>query len=119
MPDFIIKERDYNKVPDLIATAVPSFLESEAYDLLDAEDRKVPGLVTAAFTRYFEGLQEADELEKCYAVIEKLATRSDLEVQNLVVTEIFENLRSSDEGLRKIKEQLGPESRRLYETWIE
>ena len=63
MPDFIIKERDYDKVPDLLTTEVPSFSESEEYRLLDAEDRKVPGLVTAAFTRYFEGLQEPVALD--------------------------------------------------------
>ena len=119
MPDFIIKERDYDKVPDLLTTEVPGFSESEEYRLLDPEDRKVPGLITAAFTRYCEGLEEAGALERCYAVIEKLASSSDPEVKNLVVTEIFENLRGSDESLRKIKEQLGPESRRLYQKWME
>jgi hypothetical protein len=43
----------------------------------------------------------------------------DPEVQNLVVTEIFENLQGSDESLGKIREQLGPESRRLYQQWME
>jgi len=119
MTDFVIKERDYDKVPNLLITEVPGFLDSEEYRLLDSEDRKVPGLVTAAFTRYCEGLQEADALERCYAVIEKLATSSDPEVQNLVVTEIFENLQGSDESLVKVKEQLGPESRRLYQQWME
>ena len=119
MPDFIIKERDYDKVPDLLTTEVPGFFESEEYRLLDSEDGKVPGLVAAAFTRYFEALQEAGALERCYAIIEKLASSSDPEVKNLVVTEIFENLRGSDESLEKIKEQLGPESRRLYQEWME
>lgn len=119
MTDFIIKERDYYKVPDLLTTEVPGLLDSEGYRLLDSDHRKIPGLVTAAFTRYFEGLQEAGALERCYAVIEKLATSSDPEVQNLVITEIFENLQGSDESLRKIKEQLGPESRRLYQEWME
>jgi hypothetical protein len=119
MTDFVIRERDYDKVPHLLTTEVPGFLDSEEYRLLDSEDRKVPGLVTAAFTRYFEGLREADALERCYAVIEKLAVSPDPEVQNLVVTEIFENLQGSDESLGKIREQLGPESRRLYQQWME
>ena len=119
MPDFVIKERDYDKVPQLLTTEVPGFLDSEAYRLLDSEDRQVPGLVAAAFTRYLEGLHEAGALERCYAVIEKLATSPDPEIQNLVVTEIFENLQGSDESLGKLKEQLGPESRRLYQKYME
>jgi len=127
MPDFILKEREFDRVPDFLATAVPSFVESEQYRLLDPEDQKVPGLVCAAFTRYFEQLQQAeinagdksDALERCYAFIEDLALSPDPAVKNLVVTEIFENLQGPNQTLKKMKERLGTESRRLYQSWVD
>lgn len=129
MADFILKEPEYAKIPELLAAEVPEFLESDEFNRLDPKLRKNPGLVCAAFKDYFIRLQEAEirgignnqmsaVLGKAYDVIEKLASSPDPEVQNAVITEILEHLWCSEQTLARIKQRLKPKSLALYNRWI-
>lgn len=129
MTDFIIKQRNPYKVLDILREMIPQFPRSEEFQELAAEDQMVPGLVCAAFARYLARLQmsfsrenafvdDRSNLERCYETIERLASDFDLEIQNLVVVEVFENI-SSKTVLSEMVKRLKPNSRALYSRWIE
>lgn len=129
MADFILRQREYNKVPEFLALELPGFPSSEEFQRLDAKLRNTPGLVCGAFKDYLVRLQEAEvndkinaqdvaELDRAYDAIEKLACSADPEVENVVVVEILEHLWCSEATLARIKQRLKPKSLALYNRWV-
>ena len=121
---------EYDAVPDLILANVPALASAPSYQLLTRDQRRVSGLVAAALTTFMEDLQhralartlDADQLnslENAYLLVESLASSKDIEVQNLVVTEILENIRAEEAALREMLSRFGPNTASLYRRWIE
>src|SRR5271170_4799499 len=72
---------------------VPEFAVSEEYKLLEETDRTTPGIVFAQFTRFMEAfVLDRLILDKCTKAIELFASYGESEADNLLVTEVFENL---------------------------
>jgi hypothetical protein len=129
MSDFILKQREFDVVPTLLLEADPPFGHSDEFKALDEKERKVAGLVCAAFTKHLLHLHEAlsrsnageaqrVELEQCYAAIERLASSPDPAVQNLVVVEVFENIPDLEALQNEIEPRLKPKSLDLYNRWV-
>ena len=127
--NFIIKDREYNRIIDYLKDEVKGFSNSPELKQLDKTELELPGVVCAAFTKYWikleqysreKDFQENDRtnLKDCYQAIEKMANSEDSEVVNTVVTEIFENIRCDKKLLKKIVNRLGKKSKALYEKWI-
>lgn len=119
MSDFILKLREFD--------VVPNFSQSDEFKALDEEERKMPGLVCAAFAKRLVHLHQAlsrsgeaqpVELEQCYAAIERMASSPDPEVKNLVVVEILENIPDLQLLQSEIKPRLKPKSLDLYNRWV-
>jgi hypothetical protein len=130
MTDFIRTPSEYDNIPKFLTEEAIGFQESKEFKALDTQDSKFSGVICAAFTKYFLRLQEEalrkiseqkihDELETCYATIERLASSRSPKVENLVVVEIFENFHCSDEMLNEIKKHLQPNSLKLYKRWAQ
>ena len=94
-----------------------------------ARHNHVAGLVCAALTKYMVDLQEraingtlggkeSKALDDAYRVVESLASSPETRIQNVVVTEVFENIRTSERVLRVIISRLGPNARRLHDRWV-
>lgn len=129
MTDFILVQRNYDNVPHLIIRRVPEFLNSLAFKSLTLEDRLLPGLVCASFTKFLVTIQkevgskekeeDVELLGRIYAVIEEMASDKDPAVQNVVVTEILENINTDEITRKRIVSMLLPKSKALYDRWIE
>jgi hypothetical protein len=126
MTDFVILDREYNHVIEMILAAVPEFPDSPEYTALDEELRHLPGLVVAALTRFLERLElqrarEAQDvatkktLTEIYALVERFATSPDPEVVNVIETEMFWNL--GDEAEPLVLAHLLPKARDLHDAW--
>src|SRR2546425_108721 len=96
MSNFIIYPREFDNVPNLLLSEVSGFAQSTELSQLNCEELKIPGVVCAAFAKYFVRRQEAvlnksadvaalESLASCYAVIEKMACSGDPSVNNLLV----------------------------------
>lgn len=129
MSDFILKKRECDLVPNLLLEAIPAFAQSDEFKALDENERKVPGLVCAAFANRLLHLHQAlsrsnageaqrVELEQCYAAIERMASSPDPAVENLVVVEVFENIPDLEALQNEIKPRLRPKSLELYSRWV-
>ncbi len=130
MANFILKEGDYDRLPERLLRVVPGFEASEAYQIIKA-DRKLPGVVCGALARYLvtvqrkatrsgeAGSERQTILSAIYRAIEDLATSEDPDTQNAVVVDILESLASEDDLLEAIKRGLLPRSRVLYDRWID
>ena len=126
--DFIITNRDLNNVVQVLTEGVPSFAQSEELRLLGDGSETIPGLVCGAFARFLCRLHEtaskddsADhhlEFDRCYAMIEWMASSRDAEVRNLLVTEIYELLADHATILGEVRARLRPASDALYRQWI-
>lgn len=117
--NFVLLESTETQIPGMLVKNVPEFEGSEQLQLLTEEERKSPGLVCAAFARFIESTfakhGETESLRKAFFVIERLSHYSDVEVQNLLVTEVFEIIDFVRfPGLELL---LGPRSLELYNRW--
>jgi hypothetical protein len=127
MGDFVIADREYPRLPELLLEEAPGFGDSEEYRRLDPGDLALPSIVCGAFTRYVERLQSAavdpahsrDALiDETFRAMERLASSPDPEVVNTLVVEVFEHLDLPDVALSKFRSRLGPSARALYDRWI-
>jgi len=129
MTDFAFVDRDFKKFPKLLLAEVPDFAAAQEFRELSSDEVSSPGLLTAAFTRYFARLLQEKcsiprrltpqvKIEKGFELIEKLAKSPDPEVENLAVVEVFENLNLSDPELGEFLRGLKPVSKALYERWL-
>lgn len=102
---------------------IPEFFSSETYLGLKELGRDLetyPGLVCGAFTRFLcVKFESGQEVEICFDVIEEWAATRDSNVENYLITEVFENVRLPKLGEDAFKNHLGPQSRELYEEWME
>ena len=115
---------EYSAIPVLLTRQVPAFANSLEYALLSETERRLPGVVCAAFTKFLAHIQTKEPrtpqddktLGASYGVIESLASSANTEVVNVLVTEVFENLDDEVSGL--VRTGLGPKARELYDRWI-
>ncbi|HEY1266082.1 MAG TPA: hypothetical protein VGH16_02420 [Candidatus Binatia bacterium] len=119
--------RECQKVPELLKQMVPGLFdnpEAKQYPI----DEDIPGAVCSRLADYLVSLHEQfnhgkrdlrikDEIDKCYKAIERLASSSNIWVQNLVVTEIFEAFDFGPIVQKQIEARLGPKSRALYDEY--
>jgi hypothetical protein len=128
MGEFQIIEGEYPRVPELLVQEAPGFAASEEYAGLHPSDHGLPTVVTGAFMRYVERLHgEASSspatadprIAETYRAMERLATSHDRAVANALVVDVFEHLGLQDEVLDRFVSGLGPESRALYDRWID
>lgn len=128
MGSFVLLESDYPRVPDLLLSQVRGFSDSLEYERLNATERGLPGVVAAAFARFFVRFQDAElreglidrdarTLASAYGAIEELARSADERVRTLVEDEILENIRASEATWRMIASRFGPKSKTMLEEW--
>lgn len=128
MGDSMLFESEYSKIPILFLSQVLGFADSIEYKSLNETEKNLPGIVAAAFTRFFVGLQSKELYEvlvdrdskiltDSYKVIEQLSKSSDHSVKTLVEDEIFENVRASEGTWHMIESRFGPISKNLYDEW--
>lgn len=121
-------ECNYPGVPELLLSRVQGFADSLEYERLNETERGLPGVVAAAFTRFFVRFQDAERqeglgdrdaktLDDTYRAIEDLVLSPDERVRTLVEDEIFENIRASETTWRAIESRLAPMSRALFGEW--
>ena len=112
MTDFILPPQpDYASI---LLGAAPTFMQSEEYASLEPSDMESTGLIFAAFARFFEKAMSEDGLrQECIDAVERLASLSDVRADNLIVTEVFENLEQQE----LIACVLGPIARALFDQW--
>jgi len=129
MSNFTIQPSQYENIPAFVLAEVDGLSGSAPYGRLSDDDRHVAGLVCAALTKYMVDLQEraingtlggkeSKALDDAYHVVESLASSQETRIQNVVVTEVFENIRTSERVLRVIISRLGPNARRLHDRWV-
>lgn len=99
---------------------VIEFESSEEYLRLDDEDEKSIGIICGAFANYISRLYSEERgssvLDKAFNAIELLSSIRDPDIENMVVTEILENI-YFDKYPELIK-KLGNNSKALYERWL-
>jgi hypothetical protein len=124
--DFVIREQEYPRVPELLLEEAPLFRDSEDYRQLDSVDLALPSVVMGAFRQYVERLTtsaaaaplENTEAFAAFSAFERLASSADPEVANALVVDIFEHLSLTKGRLNDFYEHLGPSARDLYDRWI-
>jgi len=118
--DFILVEGAADKISEFLIQGVDEFSSSEEYLRLDDEDRRSTGIVCGAFANYISRIYGEDNtnplLVNAFDVIESLSAIQDIEVQNLVVTEILENIYFDE--YPEIIQKLGNKSKALYDRWL-
>ncbi|MFI0416531.1 MAG: hypothetical protein ACH255_20625 [Candidatus Thiodiazotropha sp.] len=118
--DFILIENKANKIVELLVQEIDGFSDSEEFLRLDDKDRKTAGIVCGAFANYIsrtysEGIA-GPLLEKAFATIETLSSIQDVDVENLVATEILENIYFDE--FPELIQKLGNKSKALYDRWL-
>lgn len=94
---------------------VPSFSSSNEFVTLSDDERASPGLVFSAFAKFIEAsLGDQSLVVQCANAIEHLARMQDDDLDNLLVTEVFESFCHPTE-CRKL---LLPNSGNLYDKWL-
>jgi hypothetical protein len=127
--DHVPIDGEYAAVSRTLLEAVPAFATSAEYGGLNSTERTLPGVVAAAFTRFFVARQERqvadetgvysadDSLVDAYYAIEKLANSSDTEVVTLLQHEVFENIDAARAVWRAIESRLGGKSAEVFRKW--
>ena len=123
----LVNVGEYHRVPELIVSAIPEFAESPELARLRPDERVLPGLVCGAFADFLTRVQSealsgpgaSAIVDRCYGALERLASSTDPAVRNVVVVEILENLDGSVELMTEFRRHLQPNSRMLFEVWIE
>lgn len=95
--NFILVEDESNKISKFLFQEVRGFSDSDEYLRLDNKDRKSLGIVCGAFTNYISRIcgecgNAVSVLENAFNAIESLSSAQDIDVENLVVTEVLENI---------------------------
>lgn len=116
-----------DRSPEIILSALrqkaPEFFTSDEYlrlARLDPKFKENPGLICAAFTKLLcAKLERREDADKYFEIIEGWATTKDPEVENYLITEVFENIRLPKVGEARFKSELGPAAKQLYEHWME
>ena len=108
-------------IPEFLVQSVREFSASDEYLRLDDKDRRSPGIVCGAFSNYISRIYNNSGggsvvLPSAFAAIESLSSIEDQTVQNLVVTEILENIRFDE--FPELVQKLGSKSRALHERWL-
>ena len=127
MVNFILRPDNSGLILASLRRVLPQFFDAPEYVRLKNLGRdlaEIPGLVCAAFARYLCRLLEMEPAEPtlanaCFNLIEEWSSHSDPNVQNYVITEIFENVRLPKLGEAYFKQRLGENSRKLFEEWME
>jgi len=119
--NFVLVEGKSNTVSKFLVQEVSGFSESDEYLRLDDEDKKFPGIVCGAFSNYLsrvysEGRNADAIMESAFKAIESLSSVQDSDVENLVVTEILENIHFDEYS--ELIQKLGSKSQALYERWL-
>jgi hypothetical protein len=125
MRSFLFVESEYSRVADLLLSGVPGFQDSLEYERLNETERRLPGVVAAAFFVRFQDAElserlvdrDATTLASAYRVIEQLAESSNGHIKDLLQDEIFENIRASEATWGGIESRLGPVSKTLLRDW--
>lgn len=126
MGDFVILNREYPRITELLLEQAPSFGESSEFTALERSDLELPSVVCGAFRRYVQRVQceergfdtSDDRVRETLRAMERLATSPDPEVENALVVDVFEHLDLPSEALERFIARLGPSSRALYDRWI-
>lgn len=128
MTNFVIEDREYPHLVELLMNTAPRFAESDEFGRLTTADHALPSVVLGAFTRYVERLNIksrsssseiiADEVDDTFRAIERLAASADPEVANAVVVEVLEHLDLPDQVLRDFYARLGPSAQNAYDRWM-
>lgn len=117
---FILVEGSSDSVSEFLIQEVGEFASSEEYLRLDDEDRKSAGIVCGAFANYVSRVYGESNtnalLVDAFNTIESLSAIQDIEVQNLVVTEILENIHFDE--YPELIQKLGSKSKALYDRWL-
>ncbi len=118
--DFILVKGLAGRVSEFLIQEVNEFSSSEEYLRLDNEDRRSTGIVCGAFSNYIsrtygEG-NTSSLLNNAFNAIESLSSMQDIEVENLVVTEILENIHFDE--YPELIQKLGSKSKALYDRWL-
>jgi hypothetical protein len=111
------KGKPYDLVPEIITREVPEFVLAPEYERLTESERRISGLVFGALSNVIHRLELSREetsltedqealIQKGLAIVDALASNSDPEMQNLVVTEFLENI-PADTALDRILSSLG------------
>lgn len=128
MGSFVLVNSLYEGIPEFLLSNVRGFACSVEYERLNETERKLPGIVAAAFTQFFvrfqdaemkEGLsdREARTLADAYEAIETLSRSPNGRVKTLVEEEILENIRASEGAWSVMRSRFGPAATRLLEEW--
>lgn len=128
MTTFVLKESASDRARDALLRSVLGFSDSKELEQLGEVLSRSPGLVCAAFTKFFLRFQEeelqrglsdrdAQTLDSAYRALEELSSTDDDSVVNLLQTEVFENLRGSSALFQAVVARLGARTRQLYEEW--
>ena len=122
-PDFVLVKRDfaYDRIPELVEE-VTGFRDSPEWRELEQNGLdELPGVVLGALRRFLLRLSEegncAESLSRGFEFIEKLAASDDSELQNAVVSEVFEVLEPGTSATRHFYEQLGDRATELYRQY--
>lgn len=125
--DFVIGDREYPRLPELLAEVAPSFAGSAEFRRLDPADHELPSVVAGAFARYVERLNTYasgtlpatdKEIADAFRAIERLASSADPDVVNTLVVEVFEHLDLPEADFGRFYARLGPSARGVHDEWI-
>lgn len=119
----LIPDRSPEIILGTLRRKAPEFLKSDEYLGLSGPGKDLtglPGLVCGAFTTFVcAKLERQEEADKYFEIIEEWASSRDSNVENYLITEVFENVRLPKVGEARFKSELGPVSLQLYERWME
>ena len=131
VPNFIIVDTHYRKLPDLLVGDVSGFAASQEYAAINDPERDRPESVFAALVRFCIRLHKQEmagplgwrdraTLEQIHGVFELIA-RDDIASRKFtLVTAMFDAL-AEDEGwsvLPGLKKRFGPCTRHFFNLWI-
>jgi hypothetical protein len=127
MPEFVILDREYPRITQLLLEHAPSFGESVEFHELDPPDLDLPSVVCGAFRRFVQRVHLAEgsldppteRVSQTVRAIERLASSADAEVANALVVDVFEHLDMPAQTLQQFVDRLGPSARALYQRWID
>jgi len=118
--EFILVEGSAGRVSEFLIQEVDEFSSSEEYLRLDDEDRRSSGIVCGAFSNYISRIygegSASSLLNNAFDAIESLSSMKDIEIKNIVVTELFENIHFDEypELILKLRNN----SKALYDRWL-
>lgn len=120
MTDFVLLgPRDEGLIRRLME-AIPGLADSPEYLALDEPDKRLPYIVAARASEYWERLERDDQSEVLKALsdgLESLASDGDPAIQDLVVA-MLNALGSDSPSAEQVKLRLGPNAKMLFEKFV-